>query len=272
MQEFQHILGDDWTITPAGGSTGEAYYAKSERKRLFLKRNSSPFLAVLSAEGIVPKLVWTKRLENGDVITAQHWLEGRELTPEEMRHPKVANLLSKIHHSSELLDMLMRIGKKPMVPNNILHHIKQQIRLSSHSTTKIELHQGIKYLETNLPKIHSSEQVVCHCDINHNNWLLANDGQLYLIDWDNARVGDPAMDIGMILQSYIPVTEWDYWLEEYGSNKNKHLIDRMYWYLIADSITNYIMFKHKVENKEAAHYMKELKRLLNRTNVYWYNQ
>ena len=29
--------------------------------------------AALSAEGIVPKLVWTKRIETGEVVTAQHW-------------------------------------------------------------------------------------------------------------------------------------------------------------------------------------------------------
>ena len=79
---MEHLFGQDWEIVPAGGATGAAYFAQHEEQRLFLKRNSSPFLAVLSAEGIVPKLVWTKRLENGDVITAQQWMSGRELKPE----------------------------------------------------------------------------------------------------------------------------------------------------------------------------------------------
>ncbi len=65
---LEDILGSEWEITPAGGATGEAYFAKFQDRKLFLKRNSSPFLAVLSAEGIVPKLVWTRRMENGDVI------------------------------------------------------------------------------------------------------------------------------------------------------------------------------------------------------------
>ena len=33
--------------------------------KIILKRNSNPFIAALSAEGIVPKLVWTKRIETG---------------------------------------------------------------------------------------------------------------------------------------------------------------------------------------------------------------
>lgn len=87
-------------------------------KKLFLKRNSSPFLAVLSAEGIVPKLVWTKRMENGDVITAQQWLDGRELKPHDMGSEQVANLLRKIHRSQDLLEMLKRLGKKTAVAAN----------------------------------------------------------------------------------------------------------------------------------------------------------
>src|SRR5699024_11907608 len=113
---LQQAIGKEWNITPAGGLTGDAYIASKDDRRLFLKRNSSPFLAVLSAEGIVPKLVFTKRMENGDVITAQEWLDGRELKAEEMRHPRVASLLRKIHQSSELLHMLMRPGKKPISP------------------------------------------------------------------------------------------------------------------------------------------------------------
>jgi len=61
--EISLDLGEGWEVHPAGGATGEAYIAQYEgQNKLFLKRNSSPFLAVLSAEGIVPKLMWTKRM------------------------------------------------------------------------------------------------------------------------------------------------------------------------------------------------------------------
>nr|WP_235162435.1 phosphotransferase family protein [Sediminibacillus terrae] len=263
---LDNILGDDWTITPAGGSSGEAYYAHSERKRLFLKRNSSPFLAVLSAEGIVPKLVWTKRMENGDVITAQQWLDSRELTPEEMQHPRVAKLLSRIHHSSELLDMLMRIGKRPIKPEDILYDVKSNIRIHEETATQIEIHKAMKHLETMLPRVQHFKQVVCHCDMNHNNWLLSGDGQLYLIDWDNAKVADPAMDIGMILYWYIPEHDWDDWLSRYGSARDNQLIERMYWYLIAQSVSYILWHKDRGETKKADQRLQELERLLKRVN------
>ncbi|MFC7061476.1 phosphotransferase [Halobacillus seohaensis] len=234
---MEDILGQNWTITPAGGSTGEAYYAQNGEKRLFLKRNSSPFLAVLSAEGIVPKLVWTKRLENGDVITAQDWLEGRELNTEEMKHPRVASLLSKIHHSTELLDMLMRLGKHPLTPEEILEDLKENQKVLDQVGSRIEIHQAINYLENHLSRAAYDQHVVCHCDTNHNNWLLSSKNQLYLIDWDNAMVADPALDLGMLLYSYIPVEDWGNWMEQYGVIPNDHLLERMKWYALSQSLS-----------------------------------
>ncbi|WP_198134381.1 phosphotransferase family protein [Pontibacillus litoralis] len=259
---LEQILGEEWIITPAGGSTGEAYYAQLDSKRLFLKRNSSPFLAVLSAEGIVPKLIWTKRMENGDVITAQQWLEGRELSPEEMKHTRVAQLLSKIHHSSELLDLLMRLGKRPLNPENIVQDLKNQEQHASFINTQIEIHQALRYLEEQLPFVQNQQKVVCHCDMNHNNWLLTRSDQLYLIDWDNAMVADPAMDLGMILHWYIPKGEWNDWLDTYGIELNDDLLARMYWYIIAQTIAFIQWHKHRKEESQAARWLNDLKRLM----------
>ena len=119
------ISEDGWEIRPAGGVTGEAFYACHGQEKLFLKRNSSPFLAVLSAEGIVPKLIWTRRLENGDTITAQEWIHGRKLEPHDMRKEPVAKLLNKIHRSKALLRMLYRIGKSPSRPNVLVSNLEK---------------------------------------------------------------------------------------------------------------------------------------------------
>ena len=57
----------------------------------------------------LPKLIWTKRAGNGDVITAQEWLSGRSLTKEEMGSVEVIELLKQIHQSPNLLQMLQQI-------------------------------------------------------------------------------------------------------------------------------------------------------------------
>ena len=230
------LLGRGWEIIPAGGATGAAYFAQHDEQRLFLKRNSSPFLAVLSAEGIVPKLIWTKRLENGDVITAQQWLNGRELKSFEMEEDRVAKLLYKIHRSKPLLNMLMRLGKTPLQPETLLSILKGEM---DEGLSKLPIVvAALEFLTKELQNIEYQDKVVCHCDVNHNNWLLSKNNQLYLIDWDGAVIGDPAIDIGLLLYSYIPKENWKDWCERYSLPLTSHLKLRMKWYVAAQALTS----------------------------------
>jgi len=257
VNRLEDILGLEWKITPAGGATGEAFFAKSEDTTLFLKRNSSPFLAVLSAEGIVPKLYWTKRLENGDVITAQQWLNGRDLKPSDMTHPQVAKLLYKIHQSIPLLKMLQRLGKAPILPNKMLDDIKY--RLDSNIKNLPIIEKAISFLESNADKIYCDDWVVCHCDVNHNNFLLSELNQLYLIDWDNALIGDRAIDLGLILYWYIPENRWEEWLSYYGIELTDHLKKRMKWYVMSQTVLSIQWHKNREEYSEMNKWVQFLK-------------
>ncbi|AGT33159.1 phosphotransferase [Geobacillus genomosp. 3] len=245
---MEQLLGKEWEITPAGGATGDAYFAEYEGKKLFLKRNSSPFLAVLSAEGIVPKLVWTKRLENGDVFTAQQWLNGRELKPNEMGSEQVAALLRKIHSSKELVTMLKRLGKTPLRPETMFAVLAE--RQQRHPSAAAAVHEALAWLEQRVASLPDDQHVVCHCDMNHNNWLLADDGTLYLIDWDGAVIGDPAIDIGMLLHLYIPRPQWEAWLHQYGLAWTEGLALRLKWYAIAHTLYSLFWPKGKDSQKE----------------------
>jgi thiamine kinase-like enzyme len=233
---LEQALGKGWNLTPAGGLTGDAYIAQKNKQRLFLKRNSSPFLAVLSAEGIVPKLIWTKRMENGDVITAQEWLDGRDLAPEDMKKEQVAELLHKIHHSPELLHMLMRLGKKPVTSDDSIEAIIARLRSLDLMHEYKEVSLAVDYLTELLPVTRDQKLVVCHCDLNHNNLLMSHTGELFLVDWDNATIADPATDVGSLLKWYIPQNEWETWLAKYGMDNDPYLYERMYWYLLLDAL------------------------------------
>ncbi|PLR98188.1 phosphotransferase family protein [Bacillus sp. T33-2] len=242
---MEHLFGREWEIIPAGGATGAAFFAQHEEQRLFLKRNSSPFLAVLSAEGIVPKLVWTKRLETGDVITAQQWLNGRELKPSEMNDDRVARLLKKIHYSKPLLGMLKRLGKNPLQPETLLGMMDSELDEELLALPQVKQAKG--FLSAEVGNINCKDEVVCHCDVNHNNWLLSEDNQLYLIDWDGAMIADPAIDIGLLLYSYIPVDQWAEWLERYGLSLTYDLKLRMKWYVAAQALAS--IQWHKSQNR-----------------------
>lgn len=271
LEWLQNEMGEDWDIRPAGGLTGHAYVAEKRGKRLFLKRNTSPFLAVLSAEGIVPKLVWTKRMENGDVVTAQEWLEGRELTHQEMQQEQVAELLHKIHHSTELLHMLMRLGKKPVTSDELFKIINKKLHDLNIMHNHEDIGIALRRLEQLLPKTREQHLVVCHCDLNHNNLILTTDNDLFLIDWDNATIQDPISDYGMLLNGYVPKENWNAWLEKYGPANNEYLFERMYWYLLHDHL-QYLSWhyerKEPLKVKERLMKLQTLNKQMNQFNLH----
>jgi thiamine kinase-like enzyme len=260
MEWLEHLLGEEWKVTPAGGATGDAYIAEHGERKLFLKRNSSPFLAVLSAEGIVPKLLWTKRITNGDVISAQQWLSSRKLEPEEMKKEHVAALLKKIHSSQALVEMIKRLGKEPLLPQEILKQIEMMTDDDVKNSPAVQ--KGLHYLKQSLADVEPTELAVCHCDVNHNNWLESQENQLYLIDWDGAVIADPALDIGMLLYWYVPKQEWEQWLRQYGLEANENLLNRMKWYVVAQSIISMQWYKDKQKPVETEYWERYLEMLL----------
>lgn len=254
MQQF--YLGDDWVIQPAGGQTGEAYIARSGEQKLFLKRNSSPFIAVLSAEGIVPRLLWTKRLENGDVVTAQRWLKGRELSRKEMKSGAVAELLQKIHRSDALLEMLKRLGKKALTPMALLERVNRKKQAFPIVPEVVE--NAYLFLQHSVSEISFTNRAVCHSDINHNNWLLNEEGHLYLIDWDNAVEADPVLDLSMLLHQYVDKSDWRNWLKSYGLKCTPDLQLRLQWYTIAQVLLSLFWYWKKGESRQAERIQNEL--------------
>ncbi len=257
---MEHLLGEGWTVLPAGGATGEAYFAKQGEQTVFLKRNSSPFLAVLSAEGIVPKLLWTKRLENGDVITAQRWVHGRELKAHEMREKRVAALLAKIHQSNELLEMFLRIGNEPLTPAAIVADLYEQFKRFRHPNPTLE--SALAYLKAKVADVTHDEMTVCHCDINHNNWIVDENGQLYLIDWDGATISDPALDLGVLLYTYVPEEDWKEWLHHYGIELEPSLRERMDWYVLSQIVSAILSHDRRHEAEQVKKLESELRAFL----------
>ncbi|PGS09961.1 MULTISPECIES: phosphotransferase family protein [Bacillus] len=260
MEWLEQLLGEEWSLIPAGGATGDAYIAQNGQQKLFLKRNTSPFLAVLSAEGIVPKLLWTRRVTNGDVISAQKWLPGQKLEPEDMKLECVAKLLKKIHSSKALVQMIQRLGKQPLYAQELLQQLYFVLRGDLRTDETIQT--GLRYLKATLKDVEYDEFVVCHCDVNHNNWLLSDEDELFLIDWDGALIADPALDLGMLLYWYVPRHEWDEWLAYYGIEMNESLVHRMKWYVVAQTILSVQWHTTKKQQAEAEYWYQYLQQLL----------
>lgn len=232
---MEHFYQLGWTLETVGGQSGAAYKAEQDGRKLFLKRNSSPFLLALSTEGIVPKLLWTKRIETGEVVTAQDWKNGRELTRSEMKSRRVPEMLHKIHTSTRLLRMLEKLGMQAMEPSMLFNQLIQS--LSNELLTNQTVREALKYLKKNQPQLSHNDCSVCHGDVNHHNWLLSDQDELFLVDWEGAMIGDKAIDLGMMLYTYIERSGWEDWLNQYGMKLDHDLLKRMKWYTLIQSIT-----------------------------------
>ena len=261
VNELEQFYQLGWTLDSAGGASGEAYMAEQDGQKLFLKRNSNPFIAALSAEGIVPKLVWTKRIETGEVVTAQHWKNGRELTSSEMSQRRVAELLKKIHGSKPLLNMLKRMEMEPITPNIMLKKINAS--LSRDVLTHHIIRKALTYLEDHIPNLDSRFFTVVHGDVNHNNWLLSDRDELFLVDWEGAMIADPAIDIGMLLYNYVPKQQWSNWFNTYGVKESMDLNKRMKWYTVIQSIGMIQWYEEQKRFKDMNTWLKFLNKVMN---------
>ena len=255
--EFQ--LDKDWRLQPIKGATGQTYMGIKETEKVFIKRNTSPLLAALSKEGLAPKMIWTKRTANGDVLTAQEWLEGRLLHADEIsKRNDVIDVLYQLHHSNLLKDMLKKIGGEVCTPLTMLKEYKRQLpkELKRNSYLK----EVITYLYNHLPEYPETSYVAVHGDVNHRNWLVSNN-YLYLVDWDSVMVADPAVDLGMILSHYVPRSGWNQWLLSYGLIPNESTVQRIYWYGLFSFLQEIVRHHQEGERRAMTAEILQLKRM-----------
>jgi len=173
----------------------------------------------------------------------------------------VTTILRKTHYSQELLHMLMRLGKRPITSDTSFKQLFQILEENNLINSHKEIKEALTYLKKLLPATKSQAQAVCHSDLNHNNLILTKHNQVFLIDWDNAKIADPIMDFGPVLKWYIPENEWAFWLKEYGIDMNHQLIERMYWYLLQDALQYIIWHQQRNEFTKSSERLADLREL-----------
>ncbi|AQS52724.1 hypothetical protein BW727_100331 [Jeotgalibaca dankookensis] len=251
---MDYKMDSGWKLHPIGGDTGHAYMGVRAEEKVFLKRNSSPFLAALSVEGITPRLIWTKRIGNGDILTAQEWLNGRVLGRSEMADKRVSDIVCKIHRSQHLLSMLRKVKGEIYDPETFLEEyfdgLDENLRDNPFLTTIVN------YLQDTLHYVKGAEYTVCHGDLNRKNFLVTEKKRLYLVDWESVKIADPLADVSLLLIQYIQPDEWSDWLEQYGLEPSESHLERLEWY----SLVNYLLLTKRFQN-EANYYKMSLQML-----------
>ncbi|MBS4761310.1 phosphotransferase family protein [Carnobacteriaceae bacterium zg-ZUI252] len=220
----------EWEMAPLGGGTGQSYKGVKGEQTIFLKRNTTPFLAAVSVEGIAPKLLWTRRTANGEGITAQEWIEGDTLQPVQMVEHDVLAMVKAIHESATLKGMLEKIQGSSATPTQLLAEYQESLQVDLRQNSF--LNRVVDYLYHTANQLEKVDSVVCHGDLSHANFLLEKTGRLYLVDWENVKLCDPLLDVASILCRYINYSDWEKWLEVYGVTLTPSVQLRLQWFCI----------------------------------------
>lgn len=233
-----------WNLHPIGGETGQAYMGIRNEEKVFLKKNSSPFLAALSLKGITPRLIWTKRTGNGDVLTAQEWCNGRTLASHEMSSSNIADILKKVHESERLKRLLAKVGGQQISAVDLLAEF--EINLAPDLENHPVLVSTYHYLLRELPLGYTDADIrVCHGDISSENMLLSDDGELFVVDWDTAVLTDYLYDIGQLFARYIEKEDWMRWANKNNMNFTRNEIKRVKWYAFINMLLDIKYAHHK---------------------------
>lgn len=256
----------NWAMFPLEGGSGQAYIGTRQEQKVFIKRNATPFIPTLSAQGLAPRLLWTQQTYSGDLLTAQEWRNARQLTKDEIGDQAVIDLIRHIHMSESLLRQFKRIQPyifKPLdfidlyfknLPSSLLsHHFFNQV---------------IQHLEDSIDEdFYQCKFVVCHGDLNHNNILVEADGSLLLVDWEDVKIADPISDLTWFLLQYFPPSQWGAWLNRYQLEVDPVQFKRIRWYSLINCLL--LIKQHTFENRpiQVNHYILLLRRIYdNHTN------
>ncbi|MBU0278800.1 MULTISPECIES: phosphotransferase family protein [unclassified Gemella] len=232
-----------WTL---GEQYEEDYYFSREDNKYFIKKNTTPLIATLSAEKIVPKLKWTRRLSNGDVIIAQDFENGRTLLADEMTDPRIPKILSRVHNSVKIKKLMQTQGFKETTALSSLRNLEKI--LSEELLRNSDIAMVFNYLKNNVPITETFSP--CHADLHKDNWLLSDSGKLFLVDWEQSILGDAAIDISFILYRYIPQKDWDLWLESYGIKSSLAYRLKLKWYMSFQSLVMVVWYHEKQQFAE----------------------
>lgn len=223
----------DWHYVPLNNSFGQSvnnvFYATFGSQKAFVKVNASPLLASISQVGLTPKIIWTKRNSNGDMLTAQAWVDGVVLAATEMGDMQVNQTLATLHHSKMLVEAFKKFGNDVTTPKQLANKLHQHAHRSLIQNTYLS--NALSELREATPKFEAQHAVVVHGDVNHHNWLK-NDhsGKIYLVDWDTVALSDAFVDVAHLLSHYIAPNQWREWLEYSGYRVDDETFVKIKWY------------------------------------------
>ena len=206
-----HFSNRSWELILPKGSGNETYFAHCIGHRYFVKLGAEARkYEIVASIGLTPQVLAAGHLEDGTSIIVQPYIAGK--TPSQKDYhlllEQFASAIKQVHHNNELKQVLTK-------PSSSLYNVaglealaRLQQKWERYRSQVLEvadfIDECIDHLKQQVLEFQGTGLVASHNDICNANWIISNEGRLYLIDLESMSLDDPAVDVGATLWWYYP--------------------------------------------------------------------
>jgi thiamine kinase-like enzyme len=232
----ENFSGKEWKISsPQQGSGQESYFADTDKLAFFVKLGVQVERYLVMFElGLSPGLVTTGSLTDGTNLIIQEKVIGRHPSRKDFhRHlDQFAHAIGTTHRCENLKALLPQKISNSYIDACLesLSQIEKRWALYKplvKPACAVFVNEGIDYLREEIIQIQGAGLVASHNDVCDGNWLVSLAGRVYLIDYEEMSLGDPALDIGAIMWWYYPPNLRTQFLEIAGYRNDSDFLNRM---------------------------------------------
>jgi len=200
-----------WEFNLPKGYGNEAYFAHGNGCTYFIKLQAQvDRYQAMASIGLTPPVIATAVLEDGTSLLVQPYITGRKPSRKDYHThlEQIAAIINRTHQSPEVRRVLPQASSDlySVLGREALTRVWQRWEHYKAQVPAIAafVDESLAYLAGQVQGLRGAGLVASHNDICNANWLIASDGQIYLIDLDSMSLDDPACDIGAILWWYYP--------------------------------------------------------------------
>ena len=216
LQEIRGFLQKQLSLRGAvfslpEGSGRETYVVESNGRSYFVKVGApvERYIAMASI-GLTPPILAHGQLDGGDSVLVQPFVPGRKPSQRDYwdQLETIAQITSRMQHDTQVRSLIPG-AVSDLHKDAALHALGalcatwDQFRDQVPDVAAFVDH-SLAWLATQIDSFSTQGLVASHNDICNANWLFADDGNIYLIDFDSMALEDPAVDLGALLWWYYP--------------------------------------------------------------------
>lgn len=230
----EHFSNQAWEMTLPRGRGNETYFARTNEHAFFIKLGVQVEKYRLAASvGLTPPVIQAGSIEDGTSIMVQPYVEGKKPDRRDYRNHIIqfASAISQLHHLAALKNILPKTASDLYSDAGLLKLSLLQQKWDRYKTKVPALTQfideSLDELRKQVIQFQGAGLVASHNDICNGNWIIAETGQLYLIDLESMSLDDPALDMGATLWWYYPPELRKSFLREAGYGDDLFFQKRM---------------------------------------------